>query len=68
VNAASLNILQTWVTKDPAQAANWAMQFPEGKMQATAMQIVSQYWQQVDPASATAWLQNLSPPPADPAN
>ena len=68
VNAASLNILQTWVTKDPAQAANWAMQFPEGKMQATAMQIVSQYWQQVDPAAATAWLQNLSPPPADPAN
>jgi len=64
VNQASLNILQTWVTMDPAQAANWVAQFPEGKMQATAVQIVSQYWQQVDPDAANTWLQNLSSAPA----
>jgi hypothetical protein len=56
---AALNILETWVTKNPEAAAAWASQFPEGEARATAVKIVSRYWQQVDPATANAWPKNL---------
>jgi hypothetical protein len=57
---AALNILKIWVVKNPAQAASWASQFPDGNIRAAAVQIVSQYWQQTDRVAATAWIQNLS--------
>lgn len=57
---AALNILGTWVAKNPEQAANWASQFPEGDTKTAAVKIVSQYWQQTDPAAATAWIQKLA--------
>jgi hypothetical protein len=60
VKAATLNIANTWVTKDPAAAANWVAQFPAGDTKAAAVKIVATYWQQTDPAAATAWVQNLS--------
>lgn len=60
VKEAALNILGTWVAKNPEQAAKWASQFPEGDTKAAAVKIVSQHWQQTDPAAATAWIRNLA--------
>jgi hypothetical protein len=60
VNEASLNILETWVTKNPAEAANWASRFPEGNTKVAAVQIVSSYWQQTDPDKAAAWVARVS--------
>jgi hypothetical protein len=68
VKDSTLNILGTWVTIDPVAAANWAAQFPEGDTKAAAVKIVSTYWQQTDPAAASAWMQNLAGGPAAPAN
>jgi hypothetical protein len=68
VNDAALNILRTWVTKDPAQAADWVSQFPGGSVQASGIQIVSQYWSQKDPDAAAAWIQNLSGAQPAPVN
>jgi hypothetical protein len=55
-----LNIAQTWAITDPAAAAGWASQFPEGDTKTAAQNIVVNYWQQTDPAAASAWLQNIS--------
>ncbi len=63
-----LNILNTWVTIDPAAAANWAAQFPEGDTKAAAVKIVSTYWQQTDPDAASAWILNLAGGPVNPSH
>jgi len=60
VQNAALNIAQTWAAKDPAAAASWASQFPDGDTKTAAQNIVVNYWQQTDPASASVWLQSLS--------
>jgi hypothetical protein len=67
-NDAALNILKTWVVKDPPQAAGWVAQFPDGSTKTAAVEIISQHWQQTDPAAATAWIQNLSAESATPPN
>jgi hypothetical protein len=67
VRNAVLNIVKTWVAKDSDGAANWVTQFPDGDAKAAAVAVVSSYWQQTDPAAATAWMQNLSGAPT-PAN
>jgi hypothetical protein len=59
-NTAALNIVQTWVTLDPPAAAKWVSQFPPGDTRTAAMDIVSRYWQQVDPETAAASLKKLS--------
>jgi hypothetical protein len=64
VRNAVLKIVKTWVAKDSDGAANWVAQFPDGDAKAAAVAIVSSYWQQTDPAAATAWMQNLSGAPA----
>jgi hypothetical protein len=60
VKDATLNILQTWVTKDPAGAANLASQLPEGDTKIAAVDYVSKYWLQTDSAAAKFWIQNMS--------
>jgi len=60
VKDATLNILQTWATKDPAGAANLASQLPEGDTKIAAVDYISKYWLQTDPAAAKSWIQNLS--------
>jgi len=67
-SSAAFDILKTWVTQDPAQAAGWVAQFPAGDLQAHAVQIVAQYWQQTNPNAATAWMQNLAGVQSAPAN
>jgi hypothetical protein len=64
IKDSALNILSTWVTIDPAAAANWAAQFPEGDIKAAAVKTVSTYWQQTDPDAASAWIQDLAGGPA----
>jgi hypothetical protein len=59
VKNAALNIIQTWVTKDASGAANWASQLPDGDVKTAAVNYVSKYWQQTDPAAARTWIQNL---------
>jgi len=54
---AALNILETWVATDPAAAANWASQFPEGEIKTAAVKIVSSHWHQTDPGAAAVWIQ-----------
>ena len=66
VKDATLNIIQTWVTKDPASAAEWASQLPDGDTKLAAIDTVSKYWQQTDPNAATKWIQNLAEAPAIP--
>ena len=68
VKDSTLNIIQTWVTKDPAAAANLVSQFPDGDTKIAAVDIVSKYWQQTDPGAAATWMQNLAESPATPAN
>lgn len=63
---AALNIAQTWVVQDPLAAANWASQFPEGDTKTAAQNLIVNYWQQTDPAAASAWVQNFSGPYATP--
>jgi hypothetical protein len=60
VKDATLNIIQTWATKDPAGAANLASQLPEGDTRIAALDFVSKYWLQTDPAAARTWIQNGS--------
>jgi hypothetical protein len=61
---AALNILATWVTKSPADAADWVSLFPDGDIKVAAVQVVSSYWHQTDPAATAAWIQKLSTGPA----
>ena len=68
VKDSTLNIIQTWVTKDPASAAKWASQLPDDDTKLTAIDTVSKYWQQTDPIAAATWIQNLAEAPAAPAN
>lgn len=56
---AALNILEIWVEKNPAEAAGWASQFPEGDLKSSAVQVVSKHWQQTDPEGAAAWIKRL---------
>jgi hypothetical protein len=68
VKDSTLNIIQTWVTKDPTAVANLVGQFPDGDTKITAVNIVSKYWEQTDPGAATTWMQNLAESPPTPAN
>lgn len=68
VKDSALNILDTWVTTDPAAAASWATQFPDGDTKAAAIKIVATHWQQTDPDNCNAWIQSLSVGPATPAD
>jgi hypothetical protein len=68
VNTAALNILRTWAAQNPAQAAQWVSQFPDGNLKAAAVQIVSGYWLQTDRDAASAWVQNLPVTPTVPAD
>jgi hypothetical protein len=68
VEDATLNIIQTWVTKDPAGAANLASQLPDGDTKLAAIDSISKYWRQIDPNAATKWIQNLAQSPATSAN
>lgn len=60
VKDSALNIIQTWVTKDPAGAANLVAQLPDGDTKQAALDFVSKYWEQTDPSAANAWIQGLS--------
>lgn len=55
---AECNILQTWVSTDPASAANWVSGLPEGDLKMSAAEIVFAHWSQTDPEAANAWAQN----------
>jgi hypothetical protein len=68
VKDSTLNIIQTWATKDPAAAANLVGQFPDGDTKTAAADIISKYWQQTDPVAARTWIQNLADSPTTPAN
>ncbi len=68
VKDSTLNIIQTWVTKDPASAAKWVSQFPDGDTKLAAVDIVSKYWQQTDPNAVTTWIRNLAESAATPVN
>jgi hypothetical protein len=68
VKDAMLNIIQTWIIKDPAGAANLVSQLPDGDTKLTAIDSVSKYWQQIDPNAATKWIQSLAKSPATSAN
>jgi hypothetical protein len=68
VKDATLNIIQTWVTKDPASAANWASQLPDGDTKLAAIDTVSKYWEQTDPNAAATWILTLAEAPAASAN
>lgn len=60
VQKAALNIVSTWVIKDPQGAANWVAQFPSGLTKAEAIEKVATRWRMTDPAAVDAWLQQLS--------
>jgi hypothetical protein len=68
VKDTALNILKVWAVKNPAEAANWVSQFPEGDTKAAAVQIVSQYLRLSNPGLATSWLQGSSGGNQTPAN
>ena len=60
IKPAVLNIVDTWVSKNPAQAAKWVAQFPGGDTKGAAADIISKHWQQTDPAAAAKWIQNVA--------
>lgn len=59
VETAALNIISSWLIKDPQGAADWVAQFPDGQIKARAIAKVTTRWRLTDPAAANAWLQQL---------
>jgi hypothetical protein len=59
LNDTALHIIETWIAKDPAGAANWVARFPDGSTREAAVGIVSRLWLQSDRGAATVWIQNL---------
>ena len=56
---ALLGIVQRWVQKQPDEAAAWVVQFPEGKLRATAMQELVKLWADQNVEQAGQWLAGL---------
>jgi hypothetical protein len=52
-------ILEIWAAKDPAAAANWVAQFPEGSLRETAIETVASQWVQSDSVAAAKWIVTL---------
>lgn len=52
-------LVRRWAESDPAAAAKWAMQFPEGELRKVALEQVATAWADSDLTSATAWLRDL---------
>lgn len=59
VEKAALNIISSWLIKDPQGAADWVAQFPNGPTKALAVAKVANRWRLTNPAAADAWLQQL---------
>lgn len=59
IDDAAVNITESWAAKDPAAAANWAAQFPQGEARDSAVNTVLTYWLQADRGAAIAWVQTL---------
>jgi hypothetical protein len=59
VKDAVCNILETWVSADPASAAQWTSAIPDRDLKMNASRIVFNHWSQTDPTAANAWAQNL---------
>ena len=53
------NIVATWADQIPGEAAKWVVRFPDGEARASALEIVSRYWLQLDPAAAAVWIKDL---------
>ena len=67
VEKAALNIISSWLIKDPQGAADWVGQFPNGPTKAEAIRKVARRWRLTDAAAVEAWLQQLrqSPEPVE---
>jgi hypothetical protein len=59
VKDAACNILEIWVSTDPASAARWVSGISDSDLKINASKIVFNHWSQTDPDAANAWAQNL---------
>ena len=64
---AVIGIVQRWVQTEPAQAADWVMNFPKGPLQETALEEVVKLWADQDPARTGEWINQLDEDQRDPA-
>lgn len=56
---AMAGIVQRWAQKEPALAAAWVLEFPEGPLQQTALENAVKLWADKDAAQAVEWARNL---------
>jgi len=57
-----VSIVQRWAQTEPAQAADWVVQFPEGRLRDTAVQNLVQIWSE-QANKPTEWLDSLEDGP-----
>ncbi len=57
--SAAEGILQRWTRQDPASAAAWAEQFPDGEARTRGLSQVAREWGLHDAAAAGDWLETL---------
>jgi hypothetical protein len=58
---AAADIAGRWSELDPGQAAQWAVELPEGDAQSRAVGSVADRWVWADPAAASEWIASLPP-------
>ena len=58
------NVLSTWAQNDPASAAAYAIQMPDGPDKENSLRYIASSWMQNDPAGASQWIINLPSGPA----
>lgn len=58
-NDTALSLVQTWASKNPAQAAIWVARLSSPEIRQTSADIVARRWSESDPQAAGAWLAEL---------
>jgi len=53
------NVIDQWVSRDPAKVASWAGQLPDNERRKHAFSELAGKWARIDPVATAKWLNNL---------